>query len=82
KRGKRIAVSAFSNKATNVISRKTSFADGITLYKLLGLKTDNESDKLFFTKKAKSLIENYDIIVLDEVSMVSDHDLSLLIQEV
>lgn len=82
KRGKRIAVSAFSNKATNVISRKTSFADGITLYKLLGLKTDNESDKLFFTKKAKSLIENYDIIVLDEVSMVSDHDLSLLIQEI
>jgi DNA replication protein DnaC len=34
-KGKLIAVSAFTNKATNVISRKTPFAQGITLYKLL-----------------------------------------------
>ncbi len=81
-RGKRIAVSAFTNRATNEISRRTSFADGITLYKLLKLQADNESEKLFFTSKGKPLVEQYDIIIVDEASMISDRDMNLLIQEI
>lgn len=82
KRGKRIAVSAFTNRATNEIARRTSFADGITLYKLLKLQADNESEKLFFKSKGKPLVEQYDIVVVDEASMISDRDLDLLIQEI
>jgi GTPase SAR1 family protein len=82
KRGKRIAVSAFTNRATNEISRRTSFADGITLYKLLKLQADTETDKLFFTKKGKPLVDNYDIVVVDEASMILDRDLNFLIQEI
>jgi GTPase SAR1 family protein len=81
-RGKRIAVSAFTNQATNEIGRRTSFADAITLYKLLKLQADNESEKLFFTSKGKPLVEQYDIIVVDEASMILDRDLNLLIQEI
>lgn len=86
-KGKLIAVSAFTNKATNVISRKTPFAQGITLYKLLGLTADESSDVLKFRRpkedsKKKSLVPQFDIIVLDEVSMVLDSDLNLLIKEI
>lgn len=86
-KGKVIAVSSFTNKATNVISRKTPFAQGITLYKLLGLTADESSDTLKFKRpsedsKKKSLVSNFDIIVLDEVSMVHDGDLNLLIKEI
>lgn len=86
-KGKLIAVSAFTNKATNVISRKTPFATGITLYKLLGLTADESSDVLKFRRpkddsKKRSLVSDFDIIVLDEVSMVLDEDLNLLIKEI
>lgn len=86
-KGKLIAVSAFTNKATNVISRKTPFAQGITLYKLLGLTADESSDVLKFRRpkedsKKRSLVPQFDIIVLDEVSMVLDSDLNLLIKEI
>lgn len=86
-KGKLIAVSAFTNKATNVISRKTPFAQGITLYKLLGLTADESSDVLKFRRpkedsKKRSLVPQFDIIVLDEVSMVLDEDLNLLIKEI
>lgn len=82
KKGRQIAVTAFTNKATNVISRKTSFAQGITLFKLLGLKTDESSENLNFKKEGRSLVGNFDIIVLDEVSMVNDEHLDLLLKEV
>ncbi len=86
-KGKLIAVSAFTNKATNVISRKTPFATGITLYKLLGLTADESSDVLKFRRpkedsKKRSLVSDFDIVVLDEVSMVLDEDLNLLIKEI
>ena len=48
--GKLIAVSAFTNQATNVIARKTPFAQGITIYKLLGLTADETSDTLKFKR--------------------------------
>lgn len=82
KKGRQIAVTAFTNKATNVISRKTPFAQGITLFKLLGLKTDESSENLNFKKEGRSLVGNFDIIVLDEVSMVNDEHLDLLLKEV
>lgn len=77
RRGKKIAVTAFTNKATNVISKKTPFADGISLYKLLGLKSDEDSEKLVFDAKGKDKVEDYNIIVLDEVSMVHDQNFEL-----
>lgn len=82
KKGRLIAVTSFTNKATNVISRKTPFAQGITLFKLLGLKTDESSENLNFKKEGKSLIADFDIIVLDEVSMVNDEHLDLLLKEI
>lgn len=82
KKGRIIAVTSFTNKATNVISRKTPFAQGITLFKLLGLKTDESSENLNFKKEGKSLVSNFDIIVLDEVSMVNDEHLDLLLKEI
>lgn len=82
KKGRLIAVTSFTNKATNVISRKTPFAQGITLFKLLGLKTDESSENLNFKKEGKSLVSNFDIIVLDEVSMVNDEHLDLLLKEI
>lgn len=82
KKGRLIAVTSFTNKATNVITRKTPFAEGITLFKLLGLKTDESSENLSFEKKGTSLVSNFDIIVLDEVSMVNDEHLDLLLKEI
>lgn len=87
KQGKLIAVSAFTNQATNLIARKTPFAVGITIYKLLGLTADETSAELKFKRpkddsKKRSLVSDFDIIVLDEVSMVLDSDLNLLIKEI
>lgn len=76
-----IAVSAFTNKATNVIARKTPFADAITLYRLLSLRMIMHSEELLFEKQKDSLVKNYNIIVLDESSMVLDENLDHLIEE-
>lgn len=81
-KGKKIAVTAFTNKATNVISKKTPFAYGISLFKLLGLKTNEESEKLVFDPSGRSHVHEFNIVVLDEVSMVHDDHLELLLQEV
>lgn len=79
--GKKIAVSAFTNKATNVISKKTPFAQGVSLYKLLGLRSEEDSETLHFNFAGNSRVDQFDIIVLDEVSMVGDNDFDLLIDE-
>lgn len=81
RRGELIAVTAFTNKATNVIARKTPYADAITLFRLLGLKVQLTSETLSFKKQKESLVSNYDIIVLDEASMVLDKHLDYLIKE-
>lgn len=82
KKGRIIAVTSFTNKATNVISRKTPFAQGITLFKMLGLKSDESSEHINFNKTGRDLVDNFNIIVLDEVSMVNDEHLDLLINEI
>lgn len=79
-KGQLIAVSAFTNKATNIISRKTPFAESITLYRLLGLQANQESDVLSFGK-SRSLVRNFNIIVLDEVSMIKDSEFEFLMTE-
>lgn len=83
RKGKKICVTAFTNKATGVIRDKTSFATATTLFKLLGLKADETSEILTFTNELKETnIRHFDIIILDEVSMVNDEHLKLLINEV
>jgi len=80
--GKSIAVSSFTNKATNVISRLTPFAKGISLFRLLGMKTEEDSEQLVFEFKGKDKIKEFDIIVVDEVSMLSDECYRLLVEKV
>lgn len=82
---KKICVSAYTNKATNVIGSKVFYADKLTLFKLLNLKADETDLKLNFNKSDESnkdYISKYDIIVLDEVSMVNDQYLNLLINKI
>lgn len=82
-RGKKICVTAFTNQATGVIREKTPYATAITLFKLLGLKADETSEVLTFSNELQDTkISNYNIIILDEVSMVNDEHLTFLIDEV
>lgn len=80
--GKSIAVSSFTNKATSVISGMTPFATGISLFRLLGLKTEEESEQLIFEFKGKDKLKKFDIIVIDEISMLSDECYDLLVEKV
>lgn len=80
--GNYICVTSFTNKATNIISQKTPFAEGVTLFKLLGLRAEFNSENLIFKKqKLASIVKKYDIIVLDECSMVADEYIDLLVEE-
>lgn len=79
--GRRICVCAFTNKATNEISKKTPFAVALSLYKLLGLRSEEDSETLKFDFAGKSRIEDFDIIVVDECSMIRDTDFDILQDE-
>lgn len=81
--GKKICVTAFTNQATGVIREKTPYATATTLFKLLGLKADETSEVLTFNNEFKETnIRHFNIIILDEVSMVNDEHLTFLIDEV
>lgn len=80
--GKSIAVSSFTNKATNVIGSMTPFATSISLFRLLGLKTEEDSEQLIFEFKGKDKLKEFDIVVVDEVSMLSDQYFDLLKEKI
>lgn len=79
---RKIVVSAYTNKATNVIGAKLYYADKLTLFKLLNLKADESDLKISFDKAGEDHVSKYDIIVVDEVSMVNDKYLNLLIEKI
>lgn len=85
-KGRRICVSALSNKATNVIAKKNPYADSMTLHKLLSLKAIEESEnlqfKLSFDEKKISHVNYYDIIILDEISQCPDVLFKMLIEKI
>jgi hypothetical protein len=75
---KAIAFSAPTNKAVNVLKskfsqNKDSNYDFLTIHKLLQYKSDFDvsGNKVFVKKNNNSLFENYDLVVVDECSMLS-----------
>lgn len=70
----RVGISAPTNKAVRVIERFTG-AKGLTIHSLLGLRpnfslTDFKIDKIKFDSIGTNKFANYDIIVMDEASMI------------
>ena len=59
-------------ECTNLLSKKGINIDFITIHKLLKYKTDFDEDgSLIFVKNEMgSLIRNYDIVIIDECSMI------------
>lgn len=86
--GKSVCVSAFTNKATSVVSKKNPFATKMTLFRLLELKANEESDQLSFDVKFKKdkyredPVELFDLILCDEISMVNDQHYKMLKEKV
>lgn len=75
----RIYCTAPTNEAVRVISNATGRKYEMTIYSLLGLVLVEESGmKPRIEQKAKSKIDEYDIIVLDEASMIGDELLCII----
>lgn len=89
----KVAMTAPTNKAVNVM--KSRFAniiqihkqekisiDFITIHKLLQYENDFTKDgEKIFVKKKKSIIDNYDIVIVDECSMISQQITDDLLDE-
>lgn len=74
-KGSRVAVSAPTHKAKDTIA-KTTNRQGLTLHSLLGLRpnldlADFDPSNPSFEPMAEEQIYNYDIIIVDECSMIS-----------
>jgi len=67
-----IVVCSPTHKALNILSKDkpSEFVDYMTIYKLLGLVPINFADTKKLTKKGKSALKNYDIVIVDEASMI------------
>ena len=87
---RKIVFTAPTNKATGVLARMVSRwgleVECITCASLLGLKPswDAESGKEVFVRdfKEESTIQNYDLVVIDESSMVNEELFDFLMSEV
>jgi hypothetical protein len=81
-----IAVSAPTHKAVKVMKKMTEYAEAVefaTIHSLLGLKeeVDIKTGKIKFVRSGDpdaARIEEYDVILIDEVSMLSDELFALL----
>jgi DNA replication protein DnaC len=81
-----IACSAPTNKAVKVIKNSTEkwhnhHIDYGTIYQFLGLKMDyNEEGTKVLVEGKRSMIDNYDLVLIDESSMISSNLWTLLNQ--
>jgi len=69
----RVAFTAPTNKA--VVSLKNSGCnpdDCMTIYSFLGLVINESTGKVTIDKKGRCKSENYDIVIIDEASMIND----------
>ncbi len=84
--GERAVVSAPTNKALQVISQTAMF-DGVTIHSLLGLQPDvslddfNPNEPQFGQIKPPT-IQDYNLIVIDEASMINDALFELIQNEI
>jgi exodeoxyribonuclease-5 len=73
--GKRVAVCAPTNKAVSVLERNIRAAaieaPCLTIYKLLGLTPGSDDEKRKPKRVGKNKALHYDVVILDECSMVS-----------
>jgi len=76
KKFQNVALSAPTNKAVAVLkqsSDKKMEADFTTIHKLLGIKREiTEEGREIFVQKKHPIIDNYRILIIDEVSMLDD----------
>ena len=87
---RKIVLTAFSNKATKVLSsmadRWQLDIDAMTCCKLLGLRpviNEDTGNQIFqLDSKQRSQIDRYDLVIVDECSMVNEELWQLLINEV
>ncbi len=68
----RILITATTNSAAKVIGDKSGI-ESMTIHRLLGLRIANNEDKLFLEKSSSYYQNktNYDLVVIDEASMVN-----------
>ena len=84
--GGKAVVSAPTNKALQVISQTAMF-DGVTIHSLLGLQPDVSLDdfnpnKPQFGQVKPSTIQDYNLIIIDEASMINDSLFNLIQDEI
>ncbi len=84
--GAKAVVSAPTNKALQVISQTAMF-DGVTIHSLLGLQPDVSLDDFNpnepqFGQVKPSTIQDYNLIVIDEASMINDALFDLIQSEI
>lgn len=85
-RSMRICVAAPTHKAVKVIHRATDFP-GHTLARLLGMSADIgieefDPEKPEFKQKKPPIIGDYDLVILDEISMVNTPLFEVILKEV
>lgn len=82
----RICVTAPTNKAVSVIAQFGAqaglFVPAKTTYSLLGLVLDNSNKNRHCKRTSEGSLHNYDIIIVDECSMVGESLSDVLIQNV
>ncbi len=81
----KVVLAAPTNKAAKVLSQTTG-EEAITIAKMLGLrpKIDQTTGKEIYTRDsdAKTInLENYDLVILDETSMIGSELMALLSQQ-
>jgi exodeoxyribonuclease-5 len=82
--GLKIVVSAPTHAAKKIIAKKTE-KPGETIQKILGLRPNIELDnfnpnKPIFDPKAEPTIGNYDVVIIDEASMINRHAFKMITQ--
>lgn len=75
KKLEKVVVTAPTNKAVKVIERMTITAgvmvECCTIHSLLGLRVTQQKNKEVIKQLGKNRIKNYDIVIIDESSMIS-----------
>jgi exodeoxyribonuclease-5 len=69
--GVSVALCAPTNKAVKVLKNLSTNNDCMTIYSLLGLEMSESEDTLKLVKKERDRVSSYQLIVLDECSMVT-----------
>jgi ATP-dependent exoDNAse (exonuclease V) alpha subunit len=85
KKDLKVVLAAPTNKAAKVLSQTTG-EEAITIAKMLGLrpKIDQTTGKEIYTRDpdAKTInLENYDLVILDETSMIGSELMTLLSEQ-